>query len=147
MTFSLRSFVHTYLIHFWIVFQLTGRRRRNIASFSIACYHLPNDLRDPIDRHFPYQGHGKGFKSNVKSAPSRAQGKSIWRNSIAGTVNARYSNYHIAGILKEVKVPEPFLGGIVGFSLFPTTGQRNTLPLGKSTKTLINLYLGWIQLS
>ena len=26
----------------------------------------------------------------------------------------------MAGILKEVKVPEPFLCGIVGFSLFPT---------------------------
>ena len=34
------------------------------------------------------------------------------------TVNTRYSDYHVAGILEEVKVPEPFLRGIVSLNLF-----------------------------
>jgi len=33
------------------------------------------------------------------------------------TVNAWYSDYHVAGILEEVKVPEPFLLSIISLNL------------------------------
>jgi Na+/glutamate symporter len=58
--------------------------------------------------------------------------------------------------LKEVKVPEPFLGGIVGFSLFPTYRATEHTTLREIDEDVNRTFIlvefnfrnlpGWIQL-
>ena len=78
----------------------------------------PGDLRDLVNRHLPYQGHGKGFEKECEVSSFPSPWQIYLKNSIIRTVNTWYSDYHVAGILEEVKMPEPFLRGIVSLNLF-----------------------------
>src|SRR5665811_1908418 len=104
MAFRFRGFVYSYLCHFRIVFLLAG-------CLSIVLHHSPelviihlDNLRDLIDRHLSYQGHGKGLKekSEVRSIPCP------WHinleNPVSRTINPRHSHHQVAGILEEAEM-------------------------------------------
>jgi len=79
-----------------------------------------DDLRHPIDRHLPYQGHGKGLKEKgeVRSIPGP------WHidleHPIVGTVDPWNPHDEITGVLEETEMPPFFLSGVVSFYRFST---------------------------
>src|SRR5208283_3893831 len=122
MSFCLGGFIDPQLLHSRVVLLLTGCLR-------IVVHHPPelvvihvDDSGHPIDRHLPYQGHGKGLKEKGEIRSFTRPWHIDLEYPVVGTVNSRDPHYQIAGILEETEMSPFLLGSVVGFHRFSADG-------------------------